>query len=456
MKSSTLKTSLLPSSSIPPSNQSSTSTPSSSIPPSPSSSQTPHSHPHTPFLTSNFKRELSVEEIKSPSKFDIPDSLLISILTFSFFKFIKYKRFRIILKGIGTFIALVLYQHAVYDICWFYINDTIYAIYALFLLFGSILLLVLSRSLESLVQYQPENDEQNFTISIINETGYLCGYIDRDLKSCCKVDCTFYIGNYHFYILRFIRYNLNAILITTCWVGSDSSFELLTQRIMNRHDSPRLALDIFLLILSNLLLLYCGQLSGQLGVFGDQHAVESIYDTTGSLILETNSQAENGSASNSPTANGNYNPPLLSPFSTSNPGQKEELSFDERLTERGSSLYERGKMEMSLHFKVTLTLLGLLMYWFCLWDLCWNYPREALIRTVYESRDDDVDSVDSYSRRHISPKVEIYLMLIGILYCIASTIVLILTGGLYSFIHTETDETREVFKFHSILFSSFL
>jgi hypothetical protein len=412
-------------------------------------------------------RQRSTEEISSPSNFDVPDSFLISIFTFSFKKIFQRKKFRIIGNGIGTFIALVIYQHAVYDLLWFYSNQTIYVIYSISLLLGSILLLVLSRSLESIVQYDPIDNEQNFTLSIINETTYLCGYIDRDLVTCCGLDCTLHFNGYHIYILRIIRYNINAILISACWVGSDSSFGILTERVMNRRDAPRLGLDIFLLILSNLLLLYCGQLSGQMGVFNDDRVVESLSISETATVLENAiTQIDQNSAA-TPAAegtgvgtgggggvhtsvNGTYTPPSMIPLSTSQPTsqqrqeRQEELSFDERFTERESSLIERSKMEISLHFKVTLTLAGVLIYWFSLWDLCWNYPREALIKTVYESRDDDVEPVDSYSRRHVSPKVEIYLMLIGVLYCIASSLVLILTGGLYSFVNNDTEETHAV------------
>jgi hypothetical protein len=99
---------------------------------------------------------------------------------------------------------------------------------------------------------------------------------------------------------------------------------------------------------------------------------------------------------------------------------------------------------MSLHFKVLLTLAGVLIYWFSLWDLCWNLPREAVIEATYESRDDGVEDAEAYSRRHVSPRVEVYLMLIGVLYCLVSALVLILTGGLYSFINKDTEETHTV------------
>jgi hypothetical protein len=412
------------------------------------------------------ERQRSTEEIANPSNFDVPDSFLISIFTFSFKKVFQKKKFRVIGNGIGTFIAIVLYQHAVYDLLWFYSNQTIYIIYSISLLFGSILLLVLSRSLESIVQYDAMDNEQNFALSIINDTPYLCGFIDRDLVTCCGVDCTLHIKGYHIYILRIIRYNINAILISACWVGSDSSFGILTERVMNRRDAPRLGLDIFLLILSNLLLLYCGQLSGQMGVFNDEHAVESISISETATILEKSVTqidqnaniiiSEGGPVTSAATpVIPTYTPPSMTPLSTSQPNtqggggggggdRQEDLSFDERFTERESSLIERSKMEMSLHFKVTLTLVGVLIYWFSLWDLCWNYPREALIQSAYESRDDDVEPVDSYSRRHVSPQIEIYLLLIGILYCIASSLVLILTGGLYSMVNNDTEETHAV------------
>ena len=387
-------------------------------------------------------RQPSHDEISSPSPYDLPDSFYhLKCLPYLFHK----KKLLIILNGIGTFLALVLYQHAIYDILWInYSNPSLYLYYHFFLLFGSILALVLSRSLESIVQYDPMNIEDSRTLSMINETTYLCGYIDRDLITCCTINCTLHCYGYKIYILRIIRYNINAILISACWVGSDTCFGILTERVMSRRDAPRLGLDIFLVILSNLLLLYCGQLSGQMGVFSDDRVVESL------SMSQYSDQNTKSFTSEPTTGNETYTPPSMIPLSTSQPTQQqeeqrnEELSFDERFTERESSLIERGTMEISLHFKVTLTLIGVLVYWFAIWDLCWNYPREALIKTVYESRDDDVGPVDSYSRRHVSPKVEIYLLLIGILYCIASTLVLIVTGGLYTMVNNDTEETQVV------------
>lgn len=427
-------------------------------PPALPSTSSPSPAPSPPSTSSTLRqffpsRQPSHDEISSPSPYDLPDS-------FYHFKCLPYlfhkKKLLIILNGIGTFLALVLYQHAIYDILWInYSNPNFYLYYHFFLLFGSIFALVLSRSLESIVQYDPMNLEDSVTLSMINETTYLCGYIDRDLVTCCGIPCTLHCCyGYKIYILRIIRYNINAILISACWVGSDTCFGILTERVMSRRDAPRLGLDIFLLILSNLLLLYCGQLSGQMGVFSDDHVVESISISQTATILENSitqiNQNTKSFISESTTSNSEtYTPPSIIPLSTSQPTQQEEqrneeLSFDERFTERESSLIERSKMEISLHFKVTLTLIGVLIYWFAIWDLCWNYPREALIKTVYESRDDDVGPVDSYSRRHVSPKVEIYLMLIGILYCIASTLVLIVTGGLYTMVNNDTEETQAV------------
>jgi hypothetical protein len=396
------------------------------------------------------------EEITKPSPFDLPDSFLISLFSFSFLKIPNKKRYQIIGNGIGTFIALVFYQHAIYDLLWVSTFSTSWApiIYNFCLLFGSVLCLVLSRSLESLIQYEPLDSLQNDLIDLINSTNYLCGYIDSDLQSCCGRPCWFSVGPYHIYPLRIIRYNINAILISACWVGNDSLFELFTQRILSHRNATRLGVDLFLLIISNLLLLYCGQLSGQMGVFNNEHAVETLPPPTVLTVSEEGPPPP-------PLAVSTETPPVLpdesptpSPpsammaLSTSQPAQgreEQDVSIDGwRFTERESSIIERGTQEMSLHFKVTLTLAGVLVYWFSLWDLLWNIPREAVVKAAYDSRDDDMDDVESYSRRHVSPRVEIYLMLIGLFYCLISALVLILTGGLYSFVNKDTDETHAV------------
>jgi hypothetical protein len=67
-----------------------------------------------------------------------------------------------------------------------------------------------------------------------------------------------------------------------------------------------------------------------------------------------------------------------------------------------------------------------------------------VIEATYESRDDDVEDAEAYSRRHVSPRVEVYLMLIGVHYCLVSALVLILTRGLYSFTNKDTEETHTV------------
>jgi hypothetical protein len=178
-----------------------------------------------------------------------------------------------------------------------------------------------------------------------------------------------------------------------------------------------------------------------MGVFSDEHAVESLPPPTQVTVTEEG-----------PSLDAPYTPPsTMMALSTSQPGSEpqgnraeQDLSIDGRFSERESSLIERGTLEMSLHFKVLLTLAGVLIYWFSLWDLCWNLPREAVIEATYESRDDDVEDAEAYSRRHVSPRVEVYLMLIGVLYCLVSALVLILTGGLYSFINKDTEETHTV------------
>jgi hypothetical protein len=141
----------------------------------------------SPLLTSSRERHgtdaSATEEIERPSAFDLPDSFLISLFSFSFLKRTNLKRYQVIGQGIGTFIALVFYQHAIYDILWVSTFSSFHFILFNFcLLFGSILCLVLSRSLESLIQYEAMDPLQNDLMDLINKTNYLCGYIDSDFN----------------------------------------------------------------------------------------------------------------------------------------------------------------------------------------------------------------------------------------------------------------------------------
>mmetsp|Transcript_22410 Transcript_22410/g.32674 ORF Transcript_22410/g.32674 Transcript_22410/m.32674 type:complete len:541 (+) Transcript_22410:143-1765(+) len=401
----------------------------------------------SPLITADVS---SQEHTKSPATINTVDSSTsaasgvsnranpVFVSVFSINLWTDSKKIRVVGEGILTFIALVIYQHAVYDVVDIDLSFTPYVIYGFCLFWACTALMILTRSLEFLVQYddsiEPEEPDSKNLLPELD--GYWCGAVDSELRTCFGIDCTFHACKMHFYILRFFRYNANAILISACWVGSD----IFLYYLATRHNSlpARIVVNLCLLSISNAILMSLGQLSGQFGVFDDEDVIF--------CITTPNTSPRNSFSHPSPSSNQNLAAAATSMLNSTSASDTASTSpIPSPRMEKSESEVQNMKpytfCKVPMEFKVVFTLIAVVLYWFATWDLFGEIPTEFILASL--DRDDDSMDDDGRDHENIHTHVEWVFLLFGLGYCIVGFVVVIFTGELYSVINVESDDAQE-------------
>lgn len=337
----------------------------------------------------------------------------------------KADKYKVIRNGFVTFFALVLYQHAIYDMLTFYLHFTDKGIYSAGIVLGCTLLMVLSRSLESLITYDSDQE-----IDDTIPSHFCLGFADKDLRYLGNIDCTILVWKYRFYLLRIFKYNFNATLISAVWVGGDNFLGYLQWRITDYEVGPRLMLNIFLLLVSNVILIAFGQLSGQFGVYDDNAVIVYKSPENNTAILKYMGRVPpvtpNSTPETSPTASGQSSGPSSPRYMPEPPPSKRPFQLD-----------------IPTQFKMVATLFAMVLYWYALWDIFAAMPTEEIV--VQANEGDDAADDDGREHRSVSKRLEYIFLTVGIGYVISSGLVLVVSGELFAFINREEDdEVQEV------------
>jgi hypothetical protein len=331
-------------------------------------------------------------------------------------------KYKVIRDGFITFFALVLYQHAVYDMLTFYLNFTDKGIYSAGLLLGCTLLMMLSRSLESLVSYDSDEDIDERVAS-----HYCLGFADKDLRYLGNIDCTVLIGRYRIYLLRIFKYNFNATLISAVWVGGDNFLGYIQWRVTDYDMGPRIMLDFFLIVIANAVLIAFGQLSGQFGVYDDNAVIvyrsPENHAPSVKFMGKDGPTTPNSTPEPSPTASGHSS-------TTSSPGSRVPEPPPPK---------RPFQLDIPTQLKMIATLFAVVTYWYALWDIFASLPTEEIVVQTNEG-DDEADD-DGREHRSVSKRLEYIFLTLGIGYVMASGIVLVVSGELFAFINREEDDT---------------
>jgi hypothetical protein len=307
-------------------------------------------------------------------------------------------------RAVLIFVALVMYFHGVYGLLSICNDYTLPVAMGLWIFAVAAAILSIEDTLANIMAFSVGEEQ--------SEKGFLCGILDRDLKTCFGYRCFVYIGcNRRLYISRLLYYNMNAFLVAAAWWGVDIVRAYVVEKATAYSLGPRIGVDLLYLFIANLVLLMSDQVLGQFGVVGDKSALHPV-DESAETVGEYSGSAGNNLGSSLQIS-------LLGATK-----QSPRTSFTGRVIKE---------------FKTVVIFLGLTMFWTAIWDLFGSIPAESLV-----SSDDDGD--DDYYDRHIagSREDEFRLFILGLAYAVISLSYLLITGELFALLKKQDTNSEEV------------